>query len=121
MTNPADWLLDLISVDTRGGQEEVTKARVEEVLHAWTQNEDKSIETRVTKGKNPLQMDGELGSDEPASMLVALPVVVERMVKNMWRQKPGTFILDHAVATRSPWLRQYFSFDYTRRPSLQCS
>lgn len=99
MTNPADWLLDLISVDNRGGQEAVTRARVQAIVESWAAR--KTNDEPTTKADDPAQGDGTLESDEPASLLVALPVIVERMVKNMWRQKPGELSLRYLLDIRN--------------------
>lgn len=88
MTNPADWLLDLISVDNRESQEAVTRARVQAILESWAAHE-KDLDRTAVKADDPVRGDDALESDKPAALHVALPVVMERMVKNMWRQKPG--------------------------------
>lgn len=91
MTNPADWLLDLISIDNREGQAAVTGARVQAIIDSWAAHERKVDEDPAPKMDAELQGQGALESDAQTSLLVALPVIMERMVKNMWRQKPGTW------------------------------
>lgn len=88
MTNPADWLLDLISVDNRESREAVTRERVQTILDSWAARE-KTPDRTAKEAEVPVQSDDTLESDKPAALHVALPVVMERMVKNMWRQKPG--------------------------------
>lgn len=96
MVNPADWILDLISVDARGDREKLTRQRVGAIVDHWATHETAlSIEghasdesKHVDHARSPL-----LDVDKQASVSVALPVVLERMMRNLWRQKPGIYNL----------------------------
>ncbi|CAE7148911.1 unnamed protein product [Rhizoctonia solani] len=84
--NPADWLLDLASVDLRGDREIVTRERVKKLVEFWegTRQEKGGVES--TEKEEDL---GQVGSQEDrfTPMWVALPLIVERMTKNLWRQQ----------------------------------
>lgn len=89
MANPADWLLDLISVHNREEHEDPSRARVQAIVESWATYERKLKDGPSFIANNQVEAQDVLESDEPASMPVALPVIMERMMKNMWRQKPG--------------------------------
>lgn len=90
--NPADFLLDVISIDHRPEYEKVTRERVSRIIDYWSKLERKR-EASIDKGKeahasipevqNPDQKDGRL-----TPMWIAAPIVLERALKNMWRQQP---------------------------------
>ncbi|CAK5265002.1 unnamed protein product, partial [Mycena citricolor] len=87
--NPADHLLDLVTVDQRPGKATESKARVAALIEWWDQT------AQQEKGQNEKQVTAE--SEEgvvPAAsesrftpVYIAFPVVAERMFKNLWRQK----------------------------------
>ncbi|CAE6438340.1 unnamed protein product [Rhizoctonia solani] len=84
--NPADWLLDLASVDLRGDREAVTRERVANLVEFWagTHHEKQEVELRE-KGVEMMQIGGQ--EDRFTPMWIALPLIVERMTKNLWRQQ----------------------------------
>lgn len=87
--NPADHLLDLVSIDPRKSNIEKSQGRVSNLIQHWrgmalkpeTGEEEQSgrASTAVTSGKRS------------TSMLVALPVVLERSWKNLWRRKDVSY------------------------------
>lgn len=104
MVNPADWLLDLVSVDTRGKQEEVTRNRVSLILDSWALHED-----GVKGAEDETSADEVLDTDGEAPMVTALPVILERMVKNLWRQPEGECRYEHLEANSANLnVTQYF-------------
>jgi hypothetical protein len=85
--NPADHLLDLVSIDPRQEVEadKTSRRRVEGLTSAWRQ---KGV------GETGEEMIGEGGVDRQTTkggattrMWIALPVVLERHWKNLWRRK----------------------------------
>lgn len=89
--NPADHLLDLVSVDTRKGNHEVSQRRVKGLIEGWRGYSGKiDIDEPVGSGeKGIIVVTGEGIKREKKStgMIVALPVVLERHWKNLWREK----------------------------------
>ena len=95
--NPADHLLDLVSIDSRKGKYEESRHRVEGLIEGWRGYKGKTdIEEEGTVGMGSGTEKGTSGSKEGADikrekkstgMIVALPVVLERHWKNLWRQK----------------------------------
>jgi ABC-type multidrug transport system ATPase subunit len=82
--NPADWLLDVASVDLRGTREAETKARVARLVEFWAnlQHKNDSIETEKTDVA--LRNTAEIGAHEKFTpMWIALPLIVERMTRNL--------------------------------------
>lgn len=85
--NPADHLLDLVSVDPRKSKQDGSQSRVMGLIEGWRGHSGKiDIEERV-----PAKVEGEGGlikrEKKSTGMIVALPVVLERHWKNLWRQK----------------------------------
>ncbi|KAJ7037530.1 P-loop containing nucleoside triphosphate hydrolase protein [Mycena alexandri] len=84
--NPADHLLDLVTVDQRPGKTAESRARVEGLIAFWTTHREK-----VDK------VEGHQKSEEPSPpiaresrftpMYIAFPVVWDRMFRNLWRQR----------------------------------
>ncbi|WVR04136.1 hypothetical protein IAU60_001135 [Kwoniella sp. DSM 27419] len=87
--NPADHLLDLVSVDPRVKQHEISEQRVRGLTTNWGNKEDTARGTESEKGKSPSAVIGRGGGT--TSMRVALPVVLERHWKNLWRRKDVFF------------------------------
>ncbi|KAG8888726.1 hypothetical protein FRB98_006983 [Tulasnella sp. 332] len=86
MTNPADWILDLISISNVSDEEEVSRNRVNKVLEFWAAHGIKEkVDGLKMQPSNIVSPD----VDQQASIYVALPVILERMSRNLWRQKPG--------------------------------
>ncbi|KAG8903628.1 hypothetical protein FRB99_002933 [Tulasnella sp. 403] len=88
MVNPADWILDMISIDSRGNREEASRARVMGIVAAWQEHEAKMQLEQPASDDNDTPNEAVLGGDGKAPMVVALPVILERMAKNLWRQQP---------------------------------
>ncbi|WVQ94560.1 hypothetical protein IAU59_001640 [Kwoniella sp. CBS 9459] len=86
--NPADHLLDLVSVDPRLRQHEVSRSRVQALTAKWQANEAKGAE-EADQGKPPTAVIGRGAGT--TSMIVAVPVVLERHWKNLWRRKDVFF------------------------------
>ncbi|KAJ6569618.1 P-loop containing nucleoside triphosphate hydrolase protein [Mycena capillaripes] len=84
--NPADHLLDLVTVDQRPGKIGESKARVDGLISFWNTHREKVD-----------RVEGHLKSEETVPPIVhesrftpfyiAFPVVWERMFRNLWRQK----------------------------------
>ncbi|KAJ7785733.1 P-loop containing nucleoside triphosphate hydrolase protein [Mycena metata] len=84
--NPADHLLDLVTVDQRPGKTAESRARVDGLIAFWNTYREK-----VNK------VEGHQKSEEPSPpiaresrftpMYIAFPVVWDRMFRNLWRQK----------------------------------
>lgn len=90
LVNPADWILDLVSIDVRGTREETTRKRVSAIIDSWASHEKKlDRESKDSKAAPPVYDDVAIEIDREAPMYVALPVILERMSKNLWRQQPG--------------------------------
>ncbi|WVF67064.1 hypothetical protein IAT40_001808 [Kwoniella sp. CBS 6097] len=86
--NPADHLLDLVSVDSRLRQHESSRARVQALTSKWRANDAEGGD-EGEKGKPPTAVIGRGAGT--TSMIVALPVVLERHWKNLWRRKDVFF------------------------------
>ncbi|KAG8742395.1 hypothetical protein FRC10_001577 [Ceratobasidium sp. 414] len=86
--NPADWLLDIASVDLRGTREAETKARATKLVEFWAnlQHKNDTVDTNKPKRKTGNTM--EIAAQEKFTpMWIALPLIVERMTRNLWRQQ----------------------------------
>lgn len=89
MMNPADWILDLVSVDSRGDREQVTRKRVSQMIDNWAEREARKVEDKTANRDSAQGPEGLVDYDGQASVMVALPVILERMARNLWRQPPG--------------------------------
>ncbi|QRV93619.1 ABC transporter [Ceratobasidium sp. AG-Ba] len=85
--NPADWLLDVASVDLRGAREEETKKRVANLVDFWANIQRKNETTDMEKHKEAMDLTKIEGQDKFTPMWIALPLIVERMTRNLWRQQ----------------------------------
>ncbi|CAE6447201.1 unnamed protein product [Rhizoctonia solani] len=85
--NPADWLLDLASVDLRGDRETITRERVTKLVQLWAEShrEKQELESKEEKEEGMREIGGQEERFTP--MWIALPLIVERMTKNLWRQQ----------------------------------
>jgi hypothetical protein len=111
--NPADHLLDLVSVDPRASQYETSLERVNGLTSQWRTRQNKeSGEEHVASNSNSTVKRGE----GTTSMKIAFPVVLERTWKNLWRKKDVrptrgaelmTGILQSITPTSSPWWTVY--------------
>ncbi|WVQ83463.1 hypothetical protein IAT38_005604 [Cryptococcus sp. DSM 104549] len=92
--NPADHLLDLVSIDPRAANHAKSLARVQSLTAGWREcpspEEGEEVEKNHQEGAH-----GGRGLFRRAagttSMRVALPVVLERHWKNLWRRKDVFF------------------------------
>ena len=82
--NPADHLLDLVSVDPRKSNEPRSLERVNKITSTWRMRTTKSEYgyEAAKESTTPLKR-----GEGTTSMIVALPVSLERHWKNLWRQK----------------------------------
>lgn len=101
MVNPADWILDLVSVDSRGDREQVTRKRVSRMIDNWAEREARKVEDKAANRDSVQGPEGVVNYDGKASVTVALPVVLERMARNLWRQPPGQCALLFVRCERS--------------------
>ncbi|KAG8931848.1 hypothetical protein FRC02_002035 [Tulasnella sp. 418] len=89
MVNPADWILDMVSVDNRGEQENITRERVKHIVNQWEITERKSMEELATMGKPVDATKVIYESDGGTPFYISIPVIIDRMLRNLWRQQPG--------------------------------
>ena len=85
--NPADWLLDVASVDLRGTREHETRERVDKLVDFWAGLRGKKDIDEVEMGTERVRAaeGGSLGMQEEriTPMWIALPLIVERMTRNL--------------------------------------
>lgn len=86
--NPADFLLDVISIDHRPENERATKERVAGIVAHWAEQEKKEAgenepDSQKVEIHEPLHQESRL-----TPMWIALPTILERSFRNMWRQQP---------------------------------
>jgi len=80
--NPADHLLDLVSVDPRASQYDTSLQRVNGLTSQWRTRQNKeSGEEHIASSNTVKRGEG------TTSMKIAFPVVLERTWKNLWRKK----------------------------------
>ncbi|KAG8761944.1 hypothetical protein FRC11_012005 [Ceratobasidium sp. 423] len=90
--NPADWLLDLASVDLRGDRETVTRERVAKLVEFWVGiHREKPEGEFKEKGAELVREESQESRLTP--MWIALPLIVERMTKNLLQQLPFLGVL----------------------------
>jgi ABC-type multidrug transport system ATPase subunit len=85
-TNPADFALDLITVDIQHESREATsRAKVQKLIDAWPR--EKAAPTTTTR-TGSITTPAELGSlaRSPAPFLSAFPTLLKRSTKNFFRQ-----------------------------------
>lgn len=86
--NPADFLLDVVSVDYRPQFEKESRARVNRLVEFWSNHEQRRIRASgEEKNEYPLEMSlaprqGEVES-RFTPIWIAGPVILERMIRNM--------------------------------------
>ncbi|KIW03124.1 uncharacterized protein PV09_05767 [Verruconis gallopava] len=86
-TNPADFALDLITIDLRhAAQETATRKKVQSLIDGWNEA-DKDVERRDS---SVIATPAELGSlrKTRTSFRLALPILFHRSLLNLWRQPP---------------------------------
>ncbi|KAF2115591.1 ABC transporter-like protein [Lophiotrema nucula] len=82
-TNPADFALDLITVDLQHAtREEASRAKVRQLIESWTSDMFPVART------GSIATPAELGSlaREPTSFLKAFPIILSRATKSFFRQ-----------------------------------
>lgn len=90
--NPADFVMDLVSVDVRGRRKQAaTTARIDALVQSWRTRETKHAEAYGSdatdeKANAEKNMAGIGEKDERTPMRLALPVLLERSWRNLWRQ-----------------------------------
>ncbi|KAG8839536.1 hypothetical protein FRC18_010315 [Serendipita sp. 400] len=91
--NPADFLLDVISIDHRPEYEKESRARVDQIVKYWSDIEEEASrrEPKPDKQETPVEPTPSLHRRQESRltpMWVAAPTLLERTLKNMWRQQP---------------------------------
>ncbi|KAI0685355.1 P-loop containing nucleoside triphosphate hydrolase protein [Cytidiella melzeri] len=85
--NPSDYCMDLISVDVRGAERlEASTARIRTLIDHWHNRHEKLAEFAATEHQvkgSTLQLEDR---PEHTPIWIALPVVLERTLRNTWRQ-----------------------------------
>lgn len=109
--------MDLISIDVHGqSRQEQTSARVRSLIEFWKTRQDKMIEHTVTKpsAEKEQRVDVTL-EDRPerTPIWIALPVVLDRTLRNTWRQ-PDIF---WTRWTQAPILAICFFLFFLRLPN----
>jgi hypothetical protein len=85
--NPADHLLDTVSRPEKASN----------LLNFWSLRKDKMMEAFQEKSLEPINADVLASSSRSTPFHVAFGVVLQRMVKNLWRQQQG---MDHIILPR---------------------
>ena len=112
--NPADHLLDLVSVDPRSSNQKSSLERVQRITSAW--------HSVAARGETGAELNRSAGGkmsrgEGTTSMRVALPVVIERHWKNLWRRKDvGVALSLHP--SRPNWCDQIFFNRLVQTPLL---
>ncbi|KAI0086907.1 P-loop containing nucleoside triphosphate hydrolase protein [Irpex rosettiformis] len=88
--NPSDFCMDLISVDMRSPKRlETSTARVQNLVEHWRNRHEKLAEyvyTPKEEGTREPAWTGDIDERaERTPMWIALPVVLDRMMRNTWR------------------------------------
>jgi hypothetical protein len=103
--NPADHLLDLVSIDSRRDRHDASVERVWGLVSTWRSydgkidvEEEDNVADEVQPGQGKER--GVVKTRRTTGMLVALPVVLERHWKNLWRQKDVSLAI--AIRDRDP-------------------
>ncbi|KAJ5861511.1 uncharacterized protein N7529_008821 [Penicillium soppii] len=87
-TNPADFVLDLITIDLQQADREmVTRERVQGLIARW---HDSPLELRLGREESHIATPAELGSlkRQMLPFRVTFPLVLHRSIVNFWRQPP---------------------------------
>ncbi|KAJ7275585.1 P-loop containing nucleoside triphosphate hydrolase protein [Mycena haematopus] len=84
--NPADHLLDLVTVDQRPGKTTDSRARVDGLIEFWNTHREKV--DRVDEHQRTEETTMQIVHESRFTPIhIAFPVVWERMFRNLWRQK----------------------------------
>jgi ABC-type multidrug transport system ATPase subunit/ABC-type multidrug transport system permease subunit len=87
-TNPADFVLDLITIDLQQeDREKTTRERVQGLISRW---HDRPVELVLGREESHIATPAELGSlkRQMLPFRVTFPLVLHRSVVNFWRQPP---------------------------------
>ena len=85
-TNPADFALDLITIDLqRSDREEATRSKVRGLINSWS-SEDFSAILEPSEISTPAQLGALVR--KPSTFLTAYPILVQRAFINFRRQPP---------------------------------
>ena len=92
MFNPSDYFMDLISVDVRNdANQRLSSARVKALTDFWKtrRHERSKVDASAAYAPGPLDIKSSSlshSTPEHTPMWVALPVILERTMRNTWRQ-----------------------------------
>lgn len=94
--NPADHLLDLVSVDHRPETQQKSVSRVRAIIDSWHAIEnketgDETVPAAVTNEHTTTTPKTISSGSKTTPMRIALPVVLQRHWLNIWRQ-PQVFV-----------------------------
>ncbi|KAJ7456457.1 P-loop containing nucleoside triphosphate hydrolase protein [Mycena latifolia] len=84
--NPADHLLDLVTVDQRPGKTTESRERVNGLIAFWNTHREK-VDRVEGHQKSEATSPPIAHESRFTPMYIAFPVVWERMFRNLWRQK----------------------------------
>jgi len=96
--NPADFLLDIVSVDHRPEFEAATRERVNGIVAYWAQRERSSLNKRKAVPQPVENTDPVRKESRLTPMWIALPIILERSIRNLWRQQPGRYTMQRSVS-----------------------
>ena len=92
--NPADHLLDLVSVDPRASAYPPSSARVSNLTDRWKSVSHKpDVDESAAQTNEAAPITRGHGSTR---IWVAMPVVLERHWKNLWRRKDVSYRVPHS-------------------------
>jgi hypothetical protein len=112
--NPADFLLDLVSVDVRGAKEIETRERVQNLVQFWRGREpplERDKSQYETIGESNLLVQTGKRESQITPFYIAFPVVLERMVKNLCAPSPVHLIRSpYSLCFAAGGSKLYFGF-----------
>ncbi|KAJ3166121.1 hypothetical protein HDU88_003669 [Geranomyces variabilis] len=131
-TNPADFALDLSSIDLRNAEAEASsRARVNELIRVWRTDAERdralgllaeeasdASSKRLAGSASDLDLSA-LGYRSPARFGVALSVLVKRSMRNMLRQPKLASARIMQVVALAVIFALYFSRLHLTQPSVQ--
>lgn len=80
-------ILDIVSIDTRPGREAASQQRVNDLKLRWAENVTK-MELEEDVEASPAERNTEeLPASKYTSIHISMPVVLFRMILNLWRQR----------------------------------
>ncbi|CDZ97680.1 Pleiotropic drug resistance proteins (PDR1-15), ABC superfamily [Phaffia rhodozyma] len=108
--NPADHILDVISIDSRPGKEDESRERVNGLIDSW---KDRTTKSDIIADRASIHSDdlaSEAAEVRMTPFYVALPTVLHRMVLNLYRQRDAFW----NRLSQAPLLGVLFLIFYTR-------